>query len=212
MCFKPFKPKGENEHDNQSKECMRVMIQWRKRLLVFLWMQWDSLFHILFNVTPIDPENKLLFSRLRTYRGKTIHLQDGEEIRSGDRVIELHFNNRMLFDMVKESGSVIHLAVGMIRGVRKILPLLAVQIFQNPNLGSVKGLYGITMIHQGTSKLGFTVDDLQAGAFNKLTRIYLRLLLFAMHPKGKGVTVQKGNRLTPKIVAMSVKELKHRYF
>lgn len=186
-------------------------MNWHKKLLVLLWFQWDNLFHIFFRVTPIDPVNKLLFSRVRVYRGKTILLQDGEEIRHGDLVVELHFNNRILFRMVTESGSMVQLAVGMIRAVKQTLPLLAVKISRDPHASSIKGLYGITMIHKGTSKLGFTIDELQAGTFNFLTRLYLRMLLTVIHPQGKQITEQKGNALSPKIVAMSIKELKKRY-
>jgi peptidoglycan-N-acetylglucosamine deacetylase len=182
-----------------------------KRILVWLWFQWESLFHILFQVKQIDPANKLYFSRVKTYHGQAMLLDDGEEIRDGDRIIELHFNNRMLFHMLTETGSMVQLAVGMIRSIKLTLPLLAKQVEFDPNMGNIKGICGITMIHRGTKQLGFTIVELPSGIFSYLTKFYLRLLLSVINPEGKQLLELKGNAFTPKIVALSVKELGKRY-
>jgi peptidoglycan-N-acetylglucosamine deacetylase len=182
-----------------------------KRILVWLWFQWENLFHILFRVKPIDPANKLFYSRIKKYHGKAIKLADGEEIKDGDRIIELHFNNRMLFQMLTETGSMVQLAVGMIRSTKHTLPLIARQIEFDSSMGNIKGVYGITMIHRGTKQLGFTVVELPKGIFTNLTKVYLRLLLSVIHPEGKQLIELKGNAFTPKIVALSVKELANRY-
>jgi hypothetical protein len=187
------------------------MIKWPKRVLISLWLRWEDLFHILFHVKPIDPANHLLFSRVCTYLGSTIHLQDGEEIRRGDRVIELHFNNRILFQMVTETKSMVQLAVGMIRGVRQTLPLLTQQMAQHPSANDIKGVYGITFIHRGTQQLGFTVVHLQAGVFAHLTKLYLKVLLSVIHPGGRELLELKRESLAPRIVAISAKELRNRY-
>jgi hypothetical protein len=182
-----------------------------KRILVWLWFQWESLFHILFQVKQIDPANKLYFSRVKTYHGQAMLLDDGEEIRDGDRIIELHFNNRMLFHMLTETGSMVQLAVGMIRITKQTLPLLLKQIEIDPSMGNIKGVIGITMIHRGTKKLGFTIVDLPAGIFSYMTKYYLRVLLSVINPEGKQLIEHKGNVFTPKIVVLSVKELEKRY-
>jgi peptidoglycan-N-acetylglucosamine deacetylase len=182
-----------------------------KRILVWLWFQWESLFHILFRVRQIDPANKMYYCRVKTYHGQAMLLDDGEQIRDGDRIIELHFNNRMLFHMLTETGSMVQLAVGMIRTTKQTLPILLKQIEHDPNMGNIKGIYGITMIHRGTQKLGFTIVELPTGIFSYLTKYYLRVLLSVLHPEGKHLIELKGNAFTPKIVVLSVKELEKRY-
>ena len=145
---------------------------------------------------------------MRKYNGKTIHLENGEEIGPGDMVVELHFNNAKLSQLIAESSSMVQLAVNMIRDVQRFLPTM-VQYLHLHN--EVKGVYGITMIHRGSKQLGFTVKELPKGLFNFLSLIYLRSLLFVLHPDGKERIALKKGMLTPRIVAISVLELKRRY-
>jgi peptidoglycan/xylan/chitin deacetylase (PgdA/CDA1 family) len=188
-----------------------VQLSFFKRILVSIWLKWESLFHILFHLQPIDPENKLLYGRICIYHGKTLLLQDGEEIRKGDAVMELHFNNEMLFHMNSDSRSMVQLAVQMIHAVRQLLPKLVIRMTTDPLFTDIKGVFAITMIHRGTKQLGFSVLDIQKGVFFSLTRLYLRVLLFIMHPKGMQRLGVKTELLTPKILAISTKELKKRY-
>jgi hypothetical protein len=188
------------------------MMKWHKRLLVTAWFGWESLFHILFKVKPIDSDNPLLYSRECAYRGKTMILEDGEHLSPGDRVIELHFNNRALFQIVTEADSMVQVAVGMIRGVRQTLPILAQQMSSYSDASRIKAVYGITFIHRGTKQLGFTVAHLQPGVFAYVTKVYLRVLLAVIHPDGKQLVGLKRASLSPMIVAISSTELNKRYW
>ncbi|WP_141224971.1 polysaccharide deacetylase family protein [Paenibacillus sp. yr247] len=179
-----------------------------KRLLIYLWLKWEHFFHWLFNIHPIDLNNQIFYSRVCKYHGKTIHLENGEEICSGDLVVELHFNNEKLSQLIAESNSMVQLAVNMIRDVQRFLPTMAQYLHLHQK---VKGIYGITMIHRGSKQLGFTVEELPKGLFNIFSHIYLRILLLVFHPNGKQRIELKKGQLSPRIVAISVQELKRRY-
>jgi hypothetical protein len=183
----------------------------KKRVLVSLWLKWEQLFHALFGVKLIDPDNQLLYYRICRYRGKPIVFKDEEKIDTGDRVVELHLNNRMLFHMAARSRSMVQLAAQLIHLFKQLLPQITDMIVHDPDCREVKGIYGVTMIHYGGEQLGFTLKDLPQGWFSILTRFYLKLLLYVLHPEGKDRIKTKKNALTPKIVAMSTKELLQKY-
>lgn len=183
-----------------------------KRMLVNVWMLWERCFIKLFNITPVDPENTFLQLRVREYHGsQPMVLEDGEIIRKGDRVAELHLNNDTLFRLGAESRSSMHLAIQMIRRTEKLLPQIRFLLQNDPNYRDVKGLYGITLIHRGPEQLGFTILDLPKGTFSFLTRWYLKLLMYVVHPQGKDRLKTKSELLVPKIIAISKKELMNRY-
>jgi hypothetical protein len=186
-------------------------INWKKKIMIFLWIQWEHLFYRLFTIQPIDKNQPFLNVRVRTYWGRTIQLLDGEKINRGDRVLELHLNNEMLFRMGTNSRSSIHLAIQMIRTTEQLLPKTLGYILNHPKYEEIKGLYGISMIHRGTKQFGFTVTDLPRGLFFFLTKIYLRLLLLVVHPQGKQRLQTKSELLNPKIIAISTKEFMRRY-
>lgn len=148
-------------------------VSWRKRLLVMGWMKWEKLFQRLFQVQAVDPSNRFLSVRIRTYQGRPLLLDDGEEIRKGDRIVELHLNNEMLFSLGVNARSAMQLALQMIRAVEQLLPKIGQLLVSHPHFQKVKGIYGITIIYRGTEQFGFTVLDLPKGLFSAATRLYL---------------------------------------
>jgi peptidoglycan/xylan/chitin deacetylase (PgdA/CDA1 family) len=186
-------------------------VSWRKRLLVKAWMKWEKLFQRLFQVQAVDPSNRFLSVRIRTYQGRPLRLKDGEEIRKGDQVVELHLNNEMLFSLGIHARSAMQLALQMIRAVEQLLPMIGKMLVTHPHFQKVKGVYGITIIYRGTEQFGFTVLDLPKGLFSAATRLYLRMLLAVVHPEGRKRMRIRSKLLTPKIIAMSSKELIRRY-
>lgn len=194
---------------NERNDSIRLSL--KKRLLVYLWLKWDALFCVLFGVKPVNSEHPFLLYRVRPYKGRTICLSGGEQIASGDSVIELHFNNHMLVGMLKNCRSLVHLAVLIIRSVQQALPQVSAKIATDPDCIAVKGIYGITMIHRGADQLGFTLISLPGGWFSRLTSMYLRALLYAFHPEGGNRLKVNTAALTPKVLAISAQELKKRY-
>lgn len=182
-----------------------------KRCLITLWMQWEKLFHLLFRVHSVEPPGELLTFRVRRFSGTPVQLQEGGWLQSGDRVIELHFDNATLLRLSLASRSTMQLAVQLIRAMEKSLPLLSKRLSERADWHDVKGLYGISMIHRGATQFGFTVDDLPKGLFLSLSKVYLKFLMYVIHPQGGKRLDTKAQLLSPKRICMSVEELKRRY-
>ncbi|MEK8126854.1 polysaccharide deacetylase family protein [Paenibacillus filicis] len=188
------------------------VVRFTKRMLVKVWMCWERSFVKVMQVKPVDAANTLLQLRITEYRGKqAILLTDGEQIQQGDRIAELHLDNNLLYRLGATSSSSVHLAIQLVRRTELLMPQIIRLLQTDPAYKDVKGLYGISIIHRGTKKLGFTVLDLPKGAFSFATRLYLRFLLYMVHPQGKERLKLKSELLVPKIIAISRKELMSRY-
>ncbi|SDC05932.1 Peptidoglycan/xylan/chitin deacetylase, PgdA/CDA1 family [Paenibacillus sp. UNCCL117] len=188
------------------------VVGFSKRLLVAAWMYWERGFVKLMHVKPVDSANTLLQLRVTEYRGKqTLLLTDGEQIQQGDQIAELHLDNHLLYQLGATSSSSVHLAIQLVRRTELLMPQIISLLQTDPAYKNVKGLYGISIIHRGTKKLGFTVLDLPKGIFSHMTRLYLRFLLYVVHPRGKDRMKEKSELLVPKIIAISRKELMNRY-
>jgi peptidoglycan-N-acetylglucosamine deacetylase len=183
----------------------------RKRFLISAWLTWERLFHKWFSVIPVVPSNPLFFYRICAYRGKPIALPGDEAIASGDKVIELHFNNALLAQLGAGSESTVRLAAKLIHDTKEILPIFAERIEKDSEFQGVKGIYGITMIHRGTQRLGFTVIELPPGLFRSFTRLYLTFLLYVIHPAGKSRVKMSKEAFVPKLLAFSTKDLLNKY-
>ncbi|WP_051317115.1 YkoP family protein [Ectobacillus panaciterrae] len=188
-----------------------MKIDWKKQCFLSIWMKWEKLFQTFFHLKPLDEKNHFLYTRVRAYRGKTIQLADGEKIRKGDCIVELHLNNALLFKMRTETRSSVRLAVQMIRATEQSLPKILPFLLTHSSYQNVKGVYGVSLLHRGAEQFGFTVMDLPKGIFSLCTRIYLRTLLLIVHPQGKQRLQFKTHLLTPKIIAISTRELTRRY-
>jgi hypothetical protein len=201
-----------DEMAGETPPCRDAHMSAAKKLLVAIWMSWEWCFERMFHLEPIDRSNPILKLRIRKYRGNhPLTLADGEKIEQGDPIAELHFDNELLFEIGAVSKSPVQLAIQMIRRVELLLPQVRQLLITDPKFKDVKGLYGISMIHRGSVRLGFTVIGLPKGVFSLATGMYLRLLMYAVHPHGKDRLKRKPEQLTPKIIAMSRKELMNRY-
>jgi peptidoglycan/xylan/chitin deacetylase (PgdA/CDA1 family) len=188
---------------------MAAPISRGKKMLISCWLKWDKLYNWVFQIEPVDKYHPFLNKRICTYFGKPIQLPDGETIQKGDRVIELHLNNAMLYQMGINAKSSVQLAIEMIRSMEKLLPRIL-----TPSQSSekqIKGIYGVSIIHRGAKRLGFTVIDLPKTPLSLCITFYLRLLMRVIHPQGKQRLKMKPELLVPKMIAMSTKELQRRY-
>lgn len=198
--------------DELLQDSLKYRLGMFKGMLVNIWMAWERCFVKLFHLKLVDMGNPLVKLRVREYQGRqSIVLPDGEQISKGDLIAEMHLDNYTLFKMGIDSRSTVQLATQLIRRTRMLMPEISRLLLTDPQYQNVKGLYGITMIHRGSKQLGFTVFDLPKGMFARVTRTYLRLLLYIVHPNGKERLKEKTNLLEPKIVAISKNELRTRY-
>ncbi|GAA0138182.1 hypothetical protein YSY43_50230 [Paenibacillus sp. YSY-4.3] len=183
-----------------------------KRILVSLWLLWEKFFHLLFQLRTTNEEEPIFHFRIRPYRGEPVMMNGDIELANGDRILELHFDNKRLFEIGSRSRTSLQIAIQMIRGVEKTLPELAQYIQTHPELMDVKALYGVSMINRGPEQFGFTVTDLPDNFFAKSTRLYLKFLMSVIHPSGGDRLKQRSSHeLIPKLIVMPIELLLDKY-
>lgn len=172
-----------------------------KKAIVSVWMLYEKLFHVLFRLRPVGDGESFNY-RVRRYAGPPLDLRGNTTLRSGDYVMELHFENQMLFNLGMNSKSSLQTGIKIIREMEKALPQLARELGEAPNGGKVKALYGVSMVHRGAESLGYDTFDLPKGLFSWSTNIYLRLLMRIIHPGGKDRVREGRQPLNPRMVLM----------
>ncbi|WP_410772564.1 polysaccharide deacetylase family protein [Fontibacillus sp. BL9] len=186
-------------------------LSWVKRCVVFLWLLWEKIFHLLFQLQSTNKEEPFLHFRIRHYHGDPVEMIGGIKLSNGDRVMELHFDNKKLFEIGTRSKSPVQLAIKMVRNMEKELPKLARHVVDHDDLHDVKALYGVSMINRGPEQFGFTVTDLPKGLFAKSSQWYLKFLLRIIHPDGGSRLKQSSEHLIPKLIVMPVDYLVKQY-
>lgn len=181
-----------------------------KRGVIAAWLAWEKLFHRVFRLESIG-NDAIFHIRVTEYHGQTMNLGDGRDLHDKDKVIELHLDNGKLHRFMMESRSLMHLAIRMIREVESTLPRIAAQIAGRKEYQDVRAIYGISIINRGVEKFGFTVSDLPKGWFDRMTRMYLRLMLRVLNPAGKSRLKEHKEKLKPRKMAMSMEYFWHRY-
>jgi hypothetical protein len=102
-------------------------------------------------------------------------------------------------------------AIYLIREAERSLPVLARHLERHADLGGVKALYGVSLIHRGPEAFGFSVIDLPRGPFRFFTTRYLRLLIRVMNPNGGELLRDRQARFYPRIMAMSMESFLKKY-
>lgn len=182
----------------------------KKNTVIAFWLVWEKIFNSVFSLRSIDDENELLHYRIRKYRGRTIQFDNGIVLKRGDKVAELHLNNKLMFSAFAASRSSVHLAVRLLREVEPLMTKLSA-IMKNDVKEDVKALYGVSMIYRGTEQLGFTIKDMPSGPFSFLSNFYLKLLLIGLHPQGRKRIQNHPEMWKPKLIVMPTSVLFSKY-
>jgi peptidoglycan/xylan/chitin deacetylase (PgdA/CDA1 family) len=172
-----------------------------KKAIVAVWLIWEKIFHILFRLHPVG-DGKFFNYRIRRYAGPPMDLRAGTTLHSGDYIMEIHFDNQMLFELGLNSRSTLQIGIKIIREMERTLPEMARELIATPNGDKVKALYGVSMIHRGAESLGYGTYDLPRGLFSWMTNIYLRILIRVIHPEGNEKVRTKGEMLSPRMLIM----------
>lgn len=189
----------------------KVVLPWYKRVLVTLWLLWEKLFHLMFRLQSAGENEPMFHFRKIRYSGKPIVMNGGITLEKGDPVLEMHFDNKKLFEYGSKAKSSVHLAIQLVRQTEKSLPQIAEFIEQHPEFSQVKALYGITMINRGPEQFGFTIADMPSGWFAKSTTFYLRLLMSVIHPNGRERVKEHQDQMVPKIIVIPTSVLLEMY-
>ncbi|SMF86912.1 hypothetical protein SAMN05661091_3554 [Paenibacillus uliginis N3/975] len=184
----------------------------RKTTVQSVWMMWEKTFAFLsyFRVS-----HKSRFGictvMLKKHRGQAIVCQDSTVINKGEWVGELHLDNGSILKLIQSEGSD-RAALQTARMLRKSMQQINEAFESQSEFREVKALLGITLLHRGlTHGLGFEQQNLKPGVFERITTIYLRLLLSAMHPEGRQRIDRRTEQLVPMLLIHSRASLKNRF-
>jgi peptidoglycan/xylan/chitin deacetylase (PgdA/CDA1 family) len=184
-----------------------------KKCVQRLWGIFEWTFRKLGRIRELE-EGKNSFYRMapRRYRGKEWLMPDGTLLKPGNTYLELHINNNRLQELIDGDMSIERIVLKALREAQKELPLLADLLKNNPAYQDVKILFGITLLHRGTERLGFTSIEMKPGLFRTLTGWYERWLLALFHPYGYKALKTYRKKLTPRYLVMTRQELINRYY
>ncbi|OKP95666.1 polysaccharide deacetylase [Paenibacillus sp. P46E] len=148
---------------------------------------------------------------LKKHRGQAIICEDSTVIHDGEWVGELHLDNGSILKLIKSQGSD-RAALRTARLLRQSMRQIHEAFESQSEFKQVKALLGITLLHRGlTHGLGFEQQALQPGIFRRMTTVYLRLLLSALHPEGMNRISQRTEKLVPMLLIHSRSSLKNRF-
>jgi len=153
---------------------------------------------IALGVKPLERDS-IICVEVRRHKGSPIKLEDGCEVRQGDPVIKLHFNNAWINEKRRSSpGSGRKVFPrGFVSYLKEGLQLLAREVADG-KYGSIVAVYGWTAFQTQASRLGFQVVDLPNSLRIRLARLHITALMethpipwFRKHtPSRKSVTVK----------------------
>ncbi len=181
------------------------------RFVLVLWLVMQKLIRMVYHVKPLRGDgNGIICVKLRRYNARPITLGDGSEIKAGDRIIELHFNNAWFKKRRKLNLKASSLLWEGLHCFKQDLSFLAEQIASGM-FDRVTALHGTTLLHGFVRRLGFQVEELPNTLWKKGTELYIAGLMQIYH---LGITEKfkiAGKPLALKEVWLSRAALLRRY-
>jgi len=181
------------------------------RFVLILWLVMQKLIRMVYHVKPLRGDgNDIICVKLRRYNARPITLGDGSEIKAGDRIIELHFNNAWFKKRRKLNLKASSLPWEDLHCFKQDLSFLAEQIASGM-FDRVTALHGTTLLHGLARRLGFQVEELPNTLWKKGTELYIAGLMQIYH---LGITEKfkiAGKPLVLKEVWLSRAALLRRY-
>ena len=157
------------------------------RCVLIFWPAADRLLRVVEHIRPLkaDDDGIIRFS-LRHYKGVTKVLNDGSQVKAGDTIMELHWNNDWFKRRRKLNLSVSQSPWEVLGCLARDLHFLAEQVASG-RFGNVTALHGSTLVHAGARRLGFQVDELSETLWKKGARFYMAGLMQVYHLRGDDV-------------------------
>jgi hypothetical protein len=183
---------------------------YRDQIHGLVWKSFDSLFRVAFRIKHLDEGESHLFCLVqRRYLGKSFSV-DGVLVRRFDPVIEIHMNNKLLAQILRDETSVVSVAARLIKETRRSLPALA-KCVSSHQYEKATVLYGTTFIHRGVERFGFSTYPINSQTTHRFLAWYLRNILRMANPNARDLLKSRPDVWSPKIVAISKERLIQEY-
>lgn len=180
----------------------------RARGFLLFWPFWERVMSLAQPAHPIPGTRyDLLRIHFTRHKGRPIILPDGTQVNKGDRLAEIHINNRALVPYTAN-------------GINwKVLAMLAADLralsrwADDPAFpANIHAFYGFTLLGNGARRLGFTLRDRPHTIHTRLDRFFLMGLMVLYSSGGVG-RLRSGTTYSsyPVEVWMSPGELRRRY-
>lgn len=134
---------------------LRLADQGGRLRFLRLWQRWEPVAMWLWGVRPVRPGSLLQFG-VSQYRGRATILLDGTMVRTGDRILHLHLDNRLVSGIGEASRMN---PWDLIEMMRRDLDALAVEVTSG-RLGDVRAVRGVTVLARVATRAGFEVRPL----------------------------------------------------
>ena len=172
------------------------------------WPIYERLWQALHRVRPVPgaPEGLLRIEFAR-YRGRPITLPDGTRIQRGDRIGELHINNRAIARLAPD-GRALRLLPSFVASFRALAAWSREPDFP----ADLRAIYAFTLLGRAGGRLGFTLRERPPTLHTRLDRFFMTGLLALYNPGGTS-RLRQGSTygLFPVEIWMSRGELLRRY-
>ncbi len=173
------------------------------RFVLILWPVVDKCLRTISRTEPVRADgNGIIRFNIHCHKGPTKLLNDGSEIKSGDRIIELHLDNAWFKRRRNLYLSVLQSPQEFLGCFAQDLQILAQQI-SSGTFGNIAALHGSTLLYVAAKRLGFQVDELPDGLWKKGARFYMAGLMQVYHLRGDGVLGLRGKTWQLKEVWLS---------
>jgi hypothetical protein len=181
------------------------------RCVVIFWPVADRLLRAIEHIRPLKADNNgIIRFSLRHYKGVTRVLNDGSEVKAGDRIMELHLNNEWFKRRRKLDLNASQSPREVLGCLTRDLHFLAEQVATG-RLGNITALHARTILHVGAKRLGFQIDELPDSLWKKGARFYMTGLMQAYHLRGDEVSGLKEKPWELKEVWLSKAALLSKY-
>lgn len=166
---------------------------------------WEGIYALVYNLKSVGGKNDIILFNRKRYKGADLKLTSGEIIKKGDELLELHLNNRVIYNFYNNSGSLIKAMIILKNEFESNLKKLADFMKDNKNFDNVKGLMGITYFYKIAEMKGFDIIDVR----NPIINIGQRLLLYLYNEEAFRNMLKKG--FESKMVIISKEKLCNMY-
>ena len=176
----------------------------KERVAIPVWSFADRVIRLVAGITDTNAEQSFFRIARRCYRGKNWLLSDGTLMEKGDLYMEIHINNEYLRQKIGENATIEHMTVTAMQEIHNAIPELAGIMMNDPAYHEAKMLLGITLLHRGGKRFGFTSYEIKPDWLRRLIELYEGFILTLFYPSSNSSHRKK---LTPKYIVITRSQL-----